>query len=219
MGNTNELTINNALEWAYIKTIDGLPGAETAYELADNYLNKSSDIDTAINKLIKWQTTKCATSGFLTGLGGIVTLPVAVPANIASVIYIQMRMVAAIAYLRGYDLKDDQVKTFIYACLTGQSAAEVMKSAGVQMGMKVGQAQIKRIPGKVLIKINQKAGFRLVTKFGEKGVINLGKMVPLIGGVIGGSFDIVSTKAIAIAANNTFKTDGYDNINKVIIMK
>lgn len=28
--------------------------------------------------LIRWQNSKCATSGFLTGLGGLITLPVAV---------------------------------------------------------------------------------------------------------------------------------------------
>ena len=42
-------------------------------------------------------------------------------------------------------------------------------------------------------------------KLGQKGAINLGKMVPLIGGVIGGSFDAVSTKMIGRAARDTFK--------------
>lgn len=219
MGKLTGSTINSTLEWAYTKTIDGLPGTDTAYELAESYLAKNSDIDGAINSLVKWQTTKSATSGFITGLGGIVTLPVAVPVNIASVIYVQMRMVAAIAHLRGYDLKDDQVKTFVYACLTGQSAAEIVKSAGVQFGMKLGQAQIKRIPGEVLKKINQIVGFRLVTKFGEKGILNLGKMVPVIGGVIGGGFDVISTKTVAMAANKTFKSEGYDKDNKVIIIE
>lgn len=32
---------------------------------------------------------------------------------------------------------------------------------------------IKKIPGAVLTKINQKVGFRLFTKMGEKGDINI----------------------------------------------
>lgn len=44
---------------------------------------------------------------------------------------------------------------------------------------------IKQITGKVLVGINEKIAFRLVTKFGKKGVINLGKMIPLVGGIIG----------------------------------
>ncbi|MFJ5764589.1 EcsC family protein [Lysinibacillus sp. NPDC093210] len=217
MGALTESNVSKLLDWSYTKAIEGIPGTDTAYELAESYLSKNSSPNKAIESLVKWQTTKCATSGFLSGLGGIVVLPVAIPANIASVIYVQMRMIASIAHIRGYDLKDDQVQTFVYACLTGQSVTELTKQAGIQIGLKVGQAQIKRIPGAVLTKINQRVGFRLVTKFGEKGIINLGKMVPLLGGVIGGSVDAVSTKVIASAAQKTFKPGGYDNSSKVIL--
>ena len=62
----------------------------------------------------------------------------------------------------------------------------------------------KNAPGNVLVKINQRIGFRLLTKFGEKGVINLGKMVPLAGGVIGGAFDVATTSAIAKNAIRMF---------------
>lgn len=56
---------------------------------------------------------------------------------------------------------------------------------------------IKKIPGKVLTKINQKVGFRFITKFGTKGIVNLGKMLPGVGAVIGGGLDLVETKVIA----------------------
>lgn len=93
------------LDWGYDKATNGLPGTPTAQELAEDYLSKHNSVESAIHSLIKWQNTKAATSGFLTGLGGIITLPVAIPANLASVLYVQIRMVAAIAYMRGYDLK------------------------------------------------------------------------------------------------------------------
>ncbi|MFN5980296.1 MAG: hypothetical protein ACK45W_13510, partial [Pseudanabaena sp.] len=57
------------------------------------------------------------------------------------------------------------------------------------IGTKVCQNLIKRIPGRVLIEINKKIGFRLITKAGEKGVVNVMKMLPLVGGVVGGTFD------------------------------
>jgi hypothetical protein len=43
-----------------------------------------------------------------------------------------------------------------------------------------------------------------VTKFGEKGVINLGKAVPIFGGLIGATFDSVATNTIGNIARNTF---------------
>lgn len=150
---------------------------------------------------------KCGTSGFLTGLGGFVTLPVAIPANIGSTMYVQLRMIAAIAKMGGYDVKSDQVQTMVYMCLTGTTVADIAKEAGVQVGAKTLTAAIKKIPGKSLTRINQKMGFRFITKFGEKGVINLGKLVPAVGGIIGGGMDVASTMVIARNAVRMFIED------------
>lgn len=136
--------IMEVLDWSYEKAVDGLPGMETAQELANKYLNRYNSTDEAIDKFIKWQQAKCATSGFLTGLGGIITLPVAIPANISSVIYVQTRMVAAIAHMRGFDLKDDQVRTLVYVALTGQAAADILKQAGIKFGTKMSTVLIKK---------------------------------------------------------------------------
>lgn len=75
---------------------------------------------------------------------------------------------------------------------------------GIQFGTKFTTAMVKKIPGSVLTKINQKVGFRFITKFGSKGIINLGKAIPLVGGVIGGGFDLVETKAIAKRSYHLF---------------
>lgn len=194
----------SVLDWAYDASINGLPKMGSAEELANDYLNKSNSVESAIDSLVTWQIGKCTTSGFLTGLGGIITLPVAIPANISSVIYVQMRMIAAIAYMTGYDIRDDKVKSLVYMCLCGNAAKDIAKQAGIKIGSKITENMIKQIPGKVLVSINQKVGFRLVTKFGEKGVINLGKMIPVVGGIIGGGMDATSTFTIGKVAKSTF---------------
>jgi hypothetical protein len=92
--------------------------------------------------------------------------------------------------------KDDKVKTLVFACLTANSAKEVLKDIGIAVGNKLAMNVVKSISGKTLIEINKKVGFKLFTEFGEKGVINLGKAVPLLGGLIGGSFDAYTTNTI-----------------------
>lgn len=196
--------IGKLLDWAYEKSINGIPGTDTAYEMAENFISKHNSIDKAIDSLVRWQNTKSATSGFLTGLGGLITLPVAIPANIASVTYVQIRMIAAIAHMRGYDLKDDQVKTFVFVCLTGQSASDIIKQAGIKAGTAITKQAIKKIPGEIVKSINKAVGFRLVTKFGEKGIVNLGKAVPLVGGFIGGTVDGIGTNIIGKTAKKLF---------------
>lgn len=190
------------LDACYKKVLEGIPlVSEPVEELADSYLKKYSS-EKAIEELVSWQIRKCATSGFLTGLGGFITLPVTIPANISSVLYVQMRMIAAIAYIRGYNLKDDEVKTLIYCILAGLSIENLLKSAGIQFTKKASLSLIQKIPGKVLTAINQKIGFRFITKAGEKGVVNLTKIVPVFGGIIGGGIDWIATKKIAKIARN-----------------
>lgn len=202
--NLTENKVMQALDWAYDKAVNGTPGLDSAFELADDYIKINGSRIEQVNSLIRWQNTKAGTSGFLTGLGGIITLPVMVPANIASVMYVQIRMIAAIAHMGGHDLKDDKVKTLIYACLTGNAAKDILKDVGVVFGRKLTESAINNISGKTIISINQKVGFRLMTKFGEKGLINLGKLIPLVGGIIGATFDSVATNTIGNIAISAF---------------
>ncbi|WP_308617208.1 EcsC family protein [Massilia arenae] len=157
-----------------------------------------------VNSLIRWQNTKAGTSGFLSGLGGVMLMPVTIPANISSVMYVQVRMIAAIAKMGGHDLKDDRVKTLVYACLCGNAAKDIVKDVGIKIGTRLTEQAIKSISKEVIVKINQAVGFRLVTKFGEKGLINLGKAIPLFGGIVGATFDSVATNAIGNIARETF---------------
>jgi len=195
--------MEQALDFTYDKAVNGVSGLDSAIELAENYKNGDS-LHEQCNSLIRWQNTKAGTSGFVTGLGGLLLMPITLPANITSVLYIQIRMIAAIAYLAGHDLKDDKVKTMVCLCLLGNGAAEILKNVGIEVGKKVAINAIKNIPGKVIIQINQKVGFRLITKFGEKGVINLGKSIPILGGFIGGTVDTISTNIIGNFARDYF---------------
>jgi hypothetical protein len=196
--------IMQALDWAYETSVNGVPGLGTAAELAESYMKNNDSKYEQANSLIRWQNTKAVTSGFVTGLGGLLVLPVTIPANIASVLYVQVRMITAIAHIGGYDIKDDKVKALVYSCLVANSAKDVLKDIGVAVGNKVALNLVKAIPGKVIAEINKKVGFRLLTKFGEKGVINLAKAVPLLGGFIGGTVDGFATNTVGNVARDTF---------------
>ena len=144
----------------------------------------------------------------------IITLPVSIPANVGSVLYVQMRMIACTAYMAYYDLNSDQTQTFVYACLAGVTVNNILKQAGIQFGVKFANGVIKKIPGKVLTKINQKVGFRFVTKFGTKGIVNLGKMVPGVGAIVGGGLDLVETKIIADRAYQWFMMGDFADVTE-----
>jgi hypothetical protein len=157
-----------------------------------------------VNRLISWQTAKATTSGFLTGLGGLLTMPVAIPANLGSVVFIHVRMSAAIAIMAGHDPRSDRTQTLAFLTLVGNSVKDVLKDIGIVIGRKVASNMIGKISGEVITKINQKVGFRLLTKFGQKGIFNLGRAVPVLGGILGGTVDYFATRAVGKAAKVVF---------------
>lgn len=196
------------INWITERAIDGIPPLCSAENLALEYQIDTSypDTEERIESLINWETSKNFTSGFITGLGGIITIPVSVPASMGASWVIQARMAAAIAKLAGHDIKSDRVKTFVLLTLVGDACKDVLKDVGIKVGQGFAKAALRNVPGKVLIEINKKVGFRLLTKAGEKGAVNLVKMIPLAGGFIGGAFDAAACRVVGKQAKNLFYT-------------
>lgn len=201
------------LDFAYDKCLTGIPKVSKPIEdLANDYISRYGNTDEAIDRLISNQLSKNAINGFIAGFGGIAFMKFSLPVNITSVTYVQMRMIAAIAIIKGYDLNEDAVQTFVYACIVGKSAGDVLKKSGINFSNKVGQNVLSKIPGKVFIDLNKKLGFRFITKGGTKGIFNMGKAIPILGAGFGSVFDYSTTKIIANRAKKVFSEDGFINI-------
>ncbi|HKN42407.1 MAG TPA: EcsC family protein [Propionibacteriaceae bacterium] len=100
--------------------IDGYGRMPSAKALAARHLERlGGSVDEAITSIIDHHIRLASAQGFVTNIGGVATLPVAIPANITGVAIVQVRMVAAIAHLRGYDLNDNRVRTALVMCLMG----------------------------------------------------------------------------------------------------
>jgi hypothetical protein len=200
----DERIILQVLEWSYGKVISGVGFLGSAYDLAEEYQQKSGSNREAVTNLINWQTAKCATTGFVTGMGGVITLPFAVPANIASVLFFQLQMIAAIAVIGGHDPRSHQVRSMAFICLTGSAATDLLKALGVRVGEKTSLLALEAISAQVTSKINSLVGLRLLTKFGKRGFINFGKAVPVVGGIVCGSVDAATTRIIGKTAAKYF---------------
>jgi hypothetical protein len=196
--------LNRALDWAYGRAHDGIPGEPGAEIFADDYLGSHADAEAAIDALIRWQCVKAGTAGFVTGIGGLPTLPIAIPLNLAAVLYLQLRMIEAIAHMRGHDLKSDKVKTLALVSLVGSGGIELLKKAGINVGSKLTAQAIQKIPRALIVTLNRAVGFRLLTKAGTKGTINFSRVIPVVGGLVSGAIDVGATRAIGAAAKSIF---------------
>ena len=201
-----EKDMRELLEKLYAQSLDGIDKvSEPVEELARDYMERHDSVDEAAKAFIQNQIAKCTVSGFVTGLGGLLTIPVTVPANIASVLYVQMRMIACLAYMGGYDVRSKEVKTLLYACLAGVSLNLILKELGAKLGSERVDKLLDKIPESSVPTISQKIYSQLAVKTGAKvGSGTLGKAIPLIGGVVGGALDYVETKRLADRAHDMF---------------
>ena len=81
--------------------LDGRGPLRSATSIAEAARRRTSDPEEGVERVVRLHVAGGAVGGFVTGLGGFVTMPVALPVNIAE-FYIQAtRMVGGIATLRG----------------------------------------------------------------------------------------------------------------------
>jgi uncharacterized protein (DUF697 family) len=198
---------NKLVHYLLDKGLGGFPPLSSAANLADEYLiDRDFDSnDQRVAALIKWEMTKNFTTGFITGLGGIVTLPVGVPSALGASWLIQARMAGAIARIYGHDLAEDRVRTMILLSLAGDVAREAMADLGLNLGGKLPQSALKQVPGRALVEINKRIGAQLLAKAGARGVAQFPKVVPVLGGVVGGAFDAVVCRMVGRTAKSLFR--------------
>ena len=188
--NKAQAALIEALDWLYDRVI----GSQDA---ATGVLRSDAEID----RRIAYYCTLAGTAGFVTNVGGALTLPVTLPANVLGVAALQLRLIAEVASARGHDLHGPEARTLALACLTGNAALDILKEAGV----KVGQRAIGQVAVSLVARINQAVGSRLLSKAGTQGVVNLTKFVPVMGGLVGGTVDALSTKAVGEIAKRVFQ--------------
>ena len=184
--------------------VNGLGPYKSSTQIAAEALHAHGDAEAAIQRLIATHRRWVGSSGFAAGLGGLATLPVSLPADVTVFYMLCARMSAAIAVIRGYDIESEEVQSAVLISLLGAGAAGVLGKVGVEVGTKTTMAALKKLPGQLLIEINKKVGYRLITKFGTKGSINLVRAVPLVGGGVGAGVNVLAINQIAKYAKTTF---------------
>jgi hypothetical protein len=184
--------------------VDGVGKLKGARAIAEEHKKHHQDVDKAIDRLVATHARVVGATGFATGLGGLIVLPVTIPADVTVFYAYAGRCAAAIAHLRGYDLDSDEVRSVVLLSLLGSGGVALAAEAGAKLGQKAAFAALQKLPGKVLIDLNKKVGFRLVTKAGTTGVVNLTKLVPFVGGGVGATVNVVGMRTVGTYAKSNF---------------
>lgn len=164
-----------------------------------------------IDEVIWKSAIPTMTMGFaLNFFGGPWAMAGIVP-DMAALLLSVLTMGIAIAFVCNFDVYTKEVQIMIFIGLLGEDAMGDVTFVHAAKNFKTffqkgAKRILGKIPGKFIIKINQVVGFRFITLFGQRGVINLGNYIPVVGGLVGG-------------ATNGYTVNHYGNNLKTYILE
>ena len=186
----------------YHRVLKGFPLLGTPVEAAQRLGSGGGNLDTRADRLISAYVGMGGATGFACGLPGILLTPITLPANVASVAFIQMHMTAAVASLGGHDLGEIETRERCIECLlekiTDEGTNTEPKEAAARTGVKLAERGARVAFGLTL-------GGRAARGALVRGTVL--RRVPLIGGVIGAGSDAYVTAFVGRCAKRTFLPD------------
>lgn len=191
---------------ALTKAIEGVGPLPSAAAAADKQLQANhGHLNRGVHDVIENHVRYAGLQGFLTNLGGLVTMAVTVPTNITGLALIQCRMVAGILHLRGYDLAEPRVRDAILACLLGEEGVEKLVKRREVPGtpMEIANALVHDENLDDLL-ANEVAAELIARAAGKRLATTVGRRVPVVGGVVGASTDAYVTWRIGRYADREF---------------
>ena len=189
----------------YSQAVRGLPIIGTPTDVAERYADRGTSLHERADALASLYTGLCASTGFVCGLGGFLTLPITLPTNLAGVAMLQLHMTAAIAVLGGRNPDDAPTRDRCIDCLLGtyEDGAERDETQEVvdRSAVKVAERGIRFLAEQSL-RLASSGGKWVAKRVVTSRLPRRG--LPLLGGVIGGASDAFSTRTVTDAAKHTF---------------
>jgi hypothetical protein len=188
-----------------IHGIGPLPPASAAAE--KQLAEQDGDVERAINELIENHISLAAAQGFVTNIGGLVTMAATVPVNITGLALIQCRLVAGIAHLRGYDLSDGRVRNAILLSTLGEDSIKELvkkrKIPGTPMVIATAPAYDPGLDKLVAAEVTAALVNRVLGKRAASTVV---RRIPVAGGVWGAGTDGYATWQVGKYAARELRT-------------
>jgi hypothetical protein len=194
----------------YPRAMAGLPGLGTPEQFAAGFRDEVGTLRQRAEHLVLRHIALSSAAGFVSGVGGLLLMPITVPANLAVVAVVQIHMVASVAALAGRDPRSAAVRDEILACLVGENPSGDERTAEQEtldrIGLKVAERGLNTLVT---------AGVGLIGWAGRAAATALVKRrlirgIPIVGGAIGALSDGYVTRIVASAALDAFASGRND---------
>ncbi|MDR0927295.1 MAG: hypothetical protein LBO69_05965 [Ignavibacteria bacterium] len=201
------------LDEIYDAVLEGVPKLDSAIKIANVYIEKEKTLSSKVNALIRHENSKAGTYGLLSGLDIAETVGsfvLKLPEGFALNIYIRLRMIAAIAYIAGYDLNEIITRVLVISCATGDGVSSILTNIGIN-----DEKTIKSLYDRVVVKeevrrLKEIAGSKIIEKSTKKFATKyktVGKVSPYLAvviGIVSGTSDTIEANTIGNVARDVF---------------
>lgn len=185
--------------------IDGNNTFIGAKATAAKSLQAKGTREAAVDTLVTQHIAMASAQGFLTSVGGLLSLPVGLPANIAGLSVLSIRMVASIAHLRGYDVDDRRVRSALTLSMLGEDEVARLVAGGTLPSTPLALATAPMFDPALDQKINERVMGMLAGRLGGKHLaVVVVRGIPLVGGGVGAAVDGWLTLGLAAYAKREF---------------
>ena len=154
------------------------------YDRVDKAAVKKGVDEMGLNGFIKHCARLAAASGAISGVGGVATLVVGVPADMLNTMTQQFRVTLGIIY----------AKTGDYEVTFEDFMSIVAISIGVEAGVMITKSVLTRVAERLLLRLGEKAAARLV---------------PVFGAAIGGATNYLFIKGIGGSVKRVIRTGDF----------
>jgi hypothetical protein len=177
----------NFVRQAFDRAVDGFGPLRGAAAAADRKLaGAHGDRERAVRDVIDSHVQLAGAQGFVTNLGGLVTMALTIPANISGLALLQCHMTAGVAHLRGYDLADPRVRNAVLACMLGEdSISSLVKKRRLPsspMAIATAPAYDEELDRRISTEVTTELIARVA---GKRTMAVVGRRMPVLGGGVG----------------------------------
>lgn len=175
--------------------------------VANEFMNdkRYSSREERISAVIKWQSYRCLATGFLTGMKGLLNVPLQVVGLIPS-FFLKVRLVGVILELHGYNAASEKGQCLILMAIFGNTITDIVKDKlcltyGIKVVHKTSYELALQHPDLACAIMYRALPTMLPRILLKNKIKSIKKQLPVIGGVINGSLDFASCQAVGRAAD------------------
>lgn len=156
--------LERTLDWAYETAVQGVEGQESAAQLAESHHRVVQTSFEMADEIAEWQVERTTVPKYFDVLATQLDVPEDLPQPLTTYLFLQLRILAAIAYGGGRDeLKDPLVHALVLSTLLKDSQAEALAAGDLPADFVATRSALRKVPAEAAAPIRN-ASLKLIAK-------------------------------------------------------